>query len=167
MHRVTRRRLAGLLVLACVAEISLAAALWRDRPPAEGAPVAGAPAAISAKTRAATGLETVPLNSFSAFVDRPLFLVSRRPPPAADVVASTGLENVSARGVIFGPYKFTGIVVTPRVRIAFVTEMKTGKSIVLAEGDKLGVWRCAEIKPGSVILEREGRREVIDLHQRR
>lgn len=167
MHRVTRRRLAGLLALVCIAEISVSVASWRDRAVGEGAPAARAAGPISAKTPAATGLETVPLATFSAFVDRPLFLASRRPPPAAGGISSTGAVSISAKGVIFGPYKFTGIVVTPTVRIAFVTEMKTGKSITLAVGGKLGDWICAEIKPGRVILEQDGRREVIELHPTR
>lgn len=167
MHRVTRRRLAGLLVVLCVAEISLAVASWRDRSPAVEGASASTPAARAAETRLASGLKMVPLDSFAAFVERPLFLASRRPPPAASAASSSGPENMSARGAIFGPYKFTGIVVTPRVRIAFVTEMKTGKSRALAVGDKLGDWRCVAIKPDSVTLERGDRREVVRLRVRR
>jgi hypothetical protein len=164
MHRVTRKRLAGLLAALCIGEISLAVASWRD-----GSPVTSvrAPVEKQVVSRLASGLKIIPLGSFSAFVERPLFLASRRPPPAATAKSSSGLENASARGVIFGPYKFTGIVVTPRVRIAFVTEMKTGKSITLSEGEKLGNWRCAAIKPGSVTLERGARREIIRLRTKR
>ncbi len=167
MHRVTRRRLAGLLAVLCVAEISLAVAAWRDRSPADETASARAPVAKTAEARLASGLKMVPLASFAAFVERPLFLASRRPPPAAKPASSSGMANISAKGAIFGPYKFTGIVVTPRVRIAFVTEMKTGKSRALAVGDKLGDWRCVAITPGSVTLERGDRREVIRLRAKR
>jgi len=166
VHRVTRRRLSGLLALLCAAEIALAVATWRDRATAGVAWVAGVPAAKPAKMRLGSGLEAVPLETFSAFVARPLFLASRRPPPSA-AAASSGTANMSAKGVIFGPYKFTGIVITPRVRIAFVTEIGTGKSIALAEGEMLGDWRCAKITPGGVTLERGDRREVIELHATR
>ncbi len=167
MHRVTRRRLAGLLAALCVAEISLAVAAWRDRSPADEAASAIAPEVRPTETRLASGLKMVPLASFAAFVERPLFLASRRPPPAANAASSSGMANISAKGAIFGPYKFTGIVVTPRVRIAFVTEMKTGRSIALAVGEKLGDWRCVAINPGSVTLERGDRREVIRLRAKR
>jgi len=166
MHRVTRRRLTGLLALLCVAEISLAVAAWRDGPSAKGSLTARVPAAVSSLKPSAPVLETVPLASFRAFVERPLFLASRRPAPAEGGAPASRTTDLSAKGVIFGPYKFTGIVMTPKVRIAFVTEMKTGRSIALAEGEKLGDWRCAEITPDSVALEKEGRREVIELHAR-
>jgi len=165
MHRVIRRRVSGLLALLCAAEIAFAAAAWRAPLPAPTSTGAGAPPASVAPMPRAAELQSPPLASFGAFVERPLFLASRRPPPVAAAPSSEAAE-ASARGVLFGPYRFTGIVVTPRVRIAFVTESKTGRSIALAEGDKLGDWRCAEITPGTVTLEKGGRRERIELHAR-
>ena len=163
MHRVTRRRLIGLLAALCLVEIGLAVGVWRMPPAPSPSVGVGVPATVTAEMPRPAGPETAPLESFGAFVERPLFLASRRPPPVAPA-PSSAVPDASAKGVLFGPYRFTGIVVTPRVRIAFVTESKTGKSIVLAEGEKLGEWRCAEIQPGRVTLEKGGRRELIELH---
>lgn len=166
MHRVTRRRVCGLLAALCVAEAGFAVAAWQAPPPTGPAAGAGAPPAAVAGMPRAPALKAPPRDSFGAFVARPLFLASRRPAPVA-AARSSKPADASAKGVLFGPYRFTGIVVTPRVRIAFVTESKTGRSIALAEGEKLGEWRCARITPGSVTLEKGGRREVIDLHAAR
>lgn len=167
MHRLTERRLTGLLALLCAGEIALAGLSWHGLTPSGGGSVPRPSAQAPLAAGPATGLETDPLASFSAFVDRPLFLATRRPPPRAAASPRPGLADAKADGVVFGPYRFTGIAVTPRVRIAFVTEIKTGRSIALAEGETLGDWRCAEITPGSVTLERDGKRELIELHPRR
>lgn len=167
MHRVTKRRLAGLLAALCVVEIFLIAASWRDRPAATATPSAHLPTAVPAAKAPAAGLDSAALGSFNAFVARPLFLAARRPAPAAVAAPAPSVPDPSARGVVFGPYKFTGIVMTPKVRIAFVTEIKSGRSITLAEGERLGDWRCVEITADSVALEKDGRRETIELHARR
>ena len=98
--------------------------------------------------------------AFKAMADRPLFIAARRPPPAA---AQTGTGPAATDGIVFGRYKFTGIVFTPRLKLAFVTELDTNRSLTVNEGETLGEWTFTEIGRSSITLQSGQRRETIML----
>ena len=107
-----------------------------------------------------SGIRSV--ESFAALTTRPLFTASRRPPPvqAADVRPASSVEGI---GVILGRYRLTGVVVTPTVRIAFMTDLNANKSFAVSEGEKLGDWVFAEIARESITLQSNKRRQVFPL----
>ena len=159
MHPLVERRLIWLLTgICCVAGVI---ATWSWFAGATPPPIretitldAGAPdgglAAIDDPGREA----------FKAMADRPLFIAARRPPPAG---AKAGARPAATDGVVFGRYKFTGIVYTPRLKLAFVTELDTNRSLTVNEGETLGEWTFTEIGRGSITLQSGTRRETIML----
>ena len=104
------------------------------------------------------GFEKPPLKSYTAFIERPLFTATRRPPPAA---SGRELSTTSPEGGIFlGRYRLTGVVVTPTIRIAFVTDLSSGKNLAVTEGEKLGDWVLAKIDRHNITLQSGARRET-------
>jgi hypothetical protein len=103
-------------------------------------------------------LDDLSQEAFKAMADRPLFIAARRPPPTA---AKAGAGPAATDGVVFGRYKFTGIVYTPRLKLAFVTELDTKRSLTVNEGEILGEWTFTEIGRGSITLQSGTRRETI------
>lgn len=162
MHPVIERRLLMTLSVLCAVEIAVAATPWLVDP----ARVLGSSAAAPqpAGITASSPLdEARPLGSFAAFTARPLFTANRRPPPSA--VASRGKTGVPFQQgqVILGRYRLTGIVVTPKVRLAFVTDLNGNKSITVTEGEKLGEWVFTKITRDSITMQAGGRRNVVAL----
>lgn len=162
MHPVIERRLFITLSVVCVVEIAVAAMPWLIDP----ARMLGGPAAAtrSAGMTASSPLDEVqPPESFASFTARPLFTANRRPPPSA--LASRGETGAPFQQgqVILGRYRLTGIVVTPKVRMAFVTDLNGNKSITITEGEKLGEWVFTEITRDSITMQAGGRRNVVAL----
>lgn len=161
MHPAVQRRLVTALAAVSAVEIAVAAAPWLIDPLPFPAVAEVAPG-IEAASQAIPPMETRPLESFEAFARRPLFTASRRPPPA-DPVNGGPAAPAEGIGVILGRYRLTGVVVTPTVRIAFMTDLNANKSFAVSEGEKLGEWVFAEIARESITLQSNGRREVFPL----
>lgn len=160
MHAVIERRLLIALSVICVVEAAVAVVPWLIDP---SRMLANPEIRAQPNVRAAVSPldETRPIESFGAFTSRPLFTASRRPPPES--IASGGASGAPFQEgqVILGRYRLTGVVVTPKVRIAFVTDMNANKSIAVTEGEKLGDWVFTEITRDSITMQSKGRSNTV------
>jgi hypothetical protein len=100
------------------------------------------PPAASPPSAPAANLATLPpLASFSAIVERPLFVSSRRPPPGSGSTQGAAIEN---------RYRLLGIVATGPRKKAFIAD--GARRIEIAEGDRLDGWNVTEIGQDRVRL---------------
>ncbi len=161
MHPAIQRRLVTVLSVVLAVEMIAAALPWLVDPLTFSTipDVAAGSETASQETRL---YEIRPVESFAALTARPLFTASRRPPPiqAANVRPASSVEGI---GVILGRYRLTGVVVTPTVRIAFMTDLNANKSFAVSEGEKLGDWVFAEIARESITLKSNKRLKVFPL----
>lgn len=158
MNRAMEKRLVRLLGAVCVVEILLAAygLLASPLPVAAGSGRDGR--AEGDALEIVSRVDARPRESFKAMVDRPIFVASRR--PSAQPGPDAGAAG-AADGVAFGRYRFTGVVFTPKLRIAFVTDGDTNGSSALSEGDRLGDWTIMEIRRDGITLQSQERRETV------
>lgn len=161
MHPTIQRRLVVVLSAVLAVEMVATAVPWLVDPLAFST-VADVTTESGAASREATLSEIRGEESFAALTTRPLFTASRRPPPA-QAAAVGPASSVGGIGVILGRYRLTGVVVTPTVRIAFMTDLNANKSFAVSEGEKLGDWVFAEIARESITLQSNKRREVFPL----
>ena len=161
MHPAIQRRLVAVLSVVLTVEIAVAAVPWLVDP-LPFSTVSDVVAGSEAASHETPPSEIRPVESFAALTARPLFTASRRPPP---VQAAGGgpASSVEGIGVILGRYRLTGVVVTPTIRIAFMTDLKANKSFVVSEGEKLGDWVFTEIARESITLQSNGHREVFPI----
>lgn len=138
---------ARLLLAAALALPLLPAA--RAQEPAEGA--AGAELDLS----------RVPLEHFSAIVERPLFSPTRKPPPG-----SAGGPNDGASAAI-KQFQLKGVVVSEREQLALIVSQSTGKTYQVRTGDVIEGWRVERITDQSAAFVKDGVRELVPLVPRR
>ena len=103
--------------------------------------------------------------SLAVIVERPLFTATRRPAPAIEPApepAAVTAEPVD-KSLILGRYKLTGVVVTPDLRLVYVTEPNSRRTTTVALGKKLDGWLVSEVEQNVIVLESEGRRKVIKI----
>ncbi len=158
MHPVIERRLVLMFAVVCAAEVAFVLTSWFVNPLTILSGPAIAPAVDGRESAKLPVLEKPPLKSFAAFIERPLFTAARRPPPAA---SGREFPTTSREGSTFlGRYRLTGVVVTPTIRIAFVTDLSSSKNLAVTEGEKLGDWVLAKIDRHSITLQSGERRET-------
>ena len=103
------------------------------------------------------------LETLAVIVERPLFTATRRSaPPVQPTPAATVAEPLDP-ALILGRYRLTGIVVTPGLRMVFVTEPGSRKTIAVARGKKLDGWLVSEVEQHVVVLESGDRRQRIKI----
>ncbi len=161
MHPAIQRRLVTVLSVVLAVEMIAAALPWLVDP-LTLLTIPDVAAGSEAASRETPPSEIRPVESFAALTARPLFTASRRPPPV-QAAAVGPASSVKGIGVILGRYRLTGVVVTPTVRIAFMTDLNANKSFAISEGEKLGDWVFAEIARESITLQSNKRREVFPL----
>lgn len=161
MHPAIQRRLVGVLSVVLAVEMAAAAVPWLVDP-LPFLTVPDVTAGSEAASREPLPSEIRPVESFAALTTRPLFTASRRPSPAQAAVIGPA-SSVGGIGVILGRYRLTGVIVTPTVRIAFLTDLNANKSFAVSEGEKLGDWVFVEIARESITLQWNKRREVFPL----
>lgn len=150
MKRPARRRLAALLLLACLLPAAALAARLFDvfRPAATAEP----PARVAAGPAFEPAEPLPPLADLAVTRERPLFLSTRRYPPAG-----SGLDGPA--GLVLGKYEVKGVVVLPAARFVMLRPAAGGAVLRLAVGDLLEGHRIVAVEPGAVTLEGpEGRR---------
>ena len=151
----TRRLLLGVLVIEALVVLGSWWALPLER--------LTQPAAMTAATGEETtlpALATPPLASFSALAARPLFVAARRPVPRD---TSSGSKIPPGKGVFLGHYRLNGIVYTPKLAIAFITDLNTSRNMALKEGEKLGDWTLTKIEREQIQLDQGARSESFSL----
>ncbi|MSO92496.1 MAG: hypothetical protein EXQ86_03745 [Rhodospirillales bacterium] len=149
------RRIVLGLGAACACLVVIAVLPWIRDPIAPGRPVK--PTEAAGSPFIVPRFEAPPLAALSPMVERPLFTATRRPAPTA-VPAGAAAGDAAGSGPILGRYRFNGVVVTPTVRMVFVTYIKDNKPVAIAEGEKLDEWVVTEVR-GDMVVLRSGDRE--------
>jgi len=113
------------------------------------APATGQDAA--ADSFALAKLQPVPLEALAGARERPLFSRARRP-PTAPAAAPSRLEATLA-----------GVLTDGTEKLAIVLATDADRPARLREGDLFQGWRVTRIDDVSVLLERDGRTERLEL----
>ncbi len=113
------------------------------------------------RARGLPTLEAPAFDSLAVIVERPLFTATRRPAPDIEPPPVAGAAEPLDKSLILGRYKLTGIVVTPSLRLVFVTEPGSRRTTAVALGKELDGWLVAEVEQHVIVLESDGRRKVI------
>jgi general secretion pathway protein N len=116
--------------------------------------------------QSANPLTQLRLEDLSATRDRPLFSVTRRPPPRpAAPPATEAPQPVAVRDSPPEPPPFDliGAVVGGANKVVLLRNRATSAVERLREGGALEGWRVEGVKPRSVSLERDGRIETLHL----
>ncbi|GAC1599676.1 MAG: hypothetical protein NVS3B2_01140 [Ramlibacter sp.] len=95
------------------------------------------------------------LGSFMAALDRPLFAMTRKPPPKPEVAAAVVADTLADVRVL-GLYSSGGSSGGAIVRAA-------GKVRRVRPGDALGGWTVKEIHPLELVLVRGGEKRALDV----
>lgn len=101
----------------------------------------------------APAFEAVAPEALAVIVERPIFTATRRPPPAVLPAAAAPAAETPDKSLILGRYKLTGVVVTPTLRLVFVTKPGSRKTIAVARGKKLDGWVISEVEQHLIVLE--------------
>ncbi len=83
-----------------------------------------------------------PLAEFAEVIERPLFDVSRRPPPKPEPAAETPVQ--------FDQLELAGIVKTASGSLAIIHDKRQRQTLRLAPGEKLGPWALVEIRADGI-----------------
>lgn len=106
-------------------------------------------------------LEAPAFENLAVIVERPIFTATRRPaPPSRPAPTAADPPDES---LILGRYKLTGVVVTPALRMVFVTEPGSGKTIAVERGKELDGWAIIEVERHVIVLESGDRRKRITI----
>jgi type II secretory pathway component PulC len=111
-------------------------------------------AAIDLKISSTPRFEPTPIQSLSEITERPLFTEGRIPPekpaePKQARVPETPLN-----------LKLEGVAITPRSKVAIITDLQSNTLLRLSQGMSHGNWKVKEVSEGSVTIQR-GSREII------
>ena len=108
-------------------------------------------------------LDAPSLESLSEIVERPLFTATRRPAPPAQPAPAKAAAEALDKSLILGRYKLTGIIVTPALRMVFVTVPGSRKTIAVARGKLLDGWVVSEVERQVIVLVSGERRKRIKI----
>ncbi len=100
-----------------------------------------------------------PIERFSETVTRPLFMSTRRPPEPGAPEAAAPERATSALPAL----EVSGIVISPRERLALLTRGRSSEVIRVSEGELVEGWVVRSILPDRVILEQDGTQQELKL----
>ena len=92
--------------------------------------------------------ELPPIDEFSAFVDRPLFLEGRKPVAEAETLQTPKEEDLAPLAL-----SLMGVMLGPRGEWAILAEA-SGKNRRVKVGGSIGGWRLVALKPDRVTVQR-------------
>jgi hypothetical protein len=128
----------------------------------------GPPASVSGEEKPPGDLEPEDVfelpqvDEFSAFVDRPLFVEGRKPPPPESEQPQANQQQETSPLTLL----LMGVMLSPRGEMAILAE-PTGKNRRVKKGGTISGWRLVEIKPDRATLQRgEERKELVLLKPR-
>lgn len=123
-------------------------------------------APVAANSAGFNPLAAIHLEDLTETRDRPLFSPNRRPPPrtveappAPAPVAAVVKPPVNEPP----PFDLVGVVIGADARLVLLASHRGGAVSRLRRGDQQDGWRVAEINIRSVVLERDGREELLAL----
>jgi general secretion pathway protein N len=156
IRRVTRFELATAASL-----VALAAAFWAVM---EAVPIANeftVPRSPSSDANAGPAsiesFQMRPLDSFPAFLDRPLFSPSRRPAEIVLAVPETEPVTVAPAPSI----ELTGLIITAQDSVGIIRLPGAGGVRRVVVGDTVEGWLVEEIAPGRLLLRRGDQRTTV------
>jgi len=159
--RVTRLGVLGFsLIVLCailIAVISLEFYQGAGVVHADGRMGATAPGSASSPLPAAT-ISFPPLRKYAEIVQRPLFDVSRRPPPRE--AKTTPVPTKELRHL-----KLTGVVITPDKNLAIVRDKTPSDRLRLEQGMAIGGWSLDEIRVDGVTFRKGAATHELLLHE--
>jgi len=124
--------------------------------------VAAAPLAPALALGDEPALAMPPIEHFSETVTRPLFMSTRRPAePGAPVEPPPRAARSSPLAL-----ELSGIVISPRERIALLVRARSGEVIRVSEGELVEDWMVRSIQPDRVILEQNGTQRELKLEDK-
>lgn len=91
-----------------------------------------------------------PIESFSDFVERPLFSASRKADPVA--AADVPTQPVVVQTPTLGQYQLTGVILSPKRDVALLRDV-SGKVTTVARGQDVGGWMIDSIQKDRVVLK--------------
>jgi general secretion pathway protein N len=170
----TRHNLLSVVLIGAIATLIAIglASFWLFRAPQiDGIQPAGRTPAV-VERGVARNPELAELSEYRAIVERPVFFAERSLPVME--VAGTGQESEAepepAAEIEIPPLEASvaGIIITPEIRLAMVTDQASDETLVLREGMALAgeksAWKVAQIRPRGVRFETDdGRSEDIEL----
>jgi hypothetical protein len=101
------------------------------------------------------------IEAFDAIIERPLFNRDRQPPAIAQ---GSDEPQPPARSQKTERMRLTAVLKETNSLTALV-EDQSGETIILHEGDKFGDWRVAEILDDRIVIESEGKKQTLEVHQ--
>ena len=104
----------------------------------------------------AAGNKTAKLDNIHAWMDtaltRPLFDKDRRPPAAVPTTPTAPIETVAPTNDPLP--RLAGIMISSNGKLAMFQSADSGaKSLIVSEGDQIGVWKVSGIDETGVLLE--------------
>ncbi len=159
-HKVGRRRdgpgglcrgaLGAMLIVACVLGAGLAVA----------APAGDQAAPAPTDTGMAAPFTLGPLSDYADMVTRPLFSPQRRPPASAPANSRATYAPASVQR---GRFKLAGVVILGETRYALLKHESDQDFVRIEEGQTIHDWTVTAIRPGEVVLDRRGVRDIVEL----
>jgi len=114
------------------------------------------PAAPSMPTPPLVGnpLQSVPLSTLSETRSRPLFSVTRRPPPAILVSAPASTALVEVQATEPEPFALVGTILSSNARLAVLLDRTTNRMKQLRQGKVDSGWTVLSVDPRSIVLQK-------------
>lgn len=154
-RRRTRLWLPGTLLLLCLGLAGLVYQKLAVSPnPGALAGASAGPEVVLGELPAEPRFTPAAIESYDAVLERPLFSPTRRP-PEEEAVALPVLSDFD--------YVLKGVLIDDSARIALLRRYSDDRVIHLKEGDALDGWRLKVVAADYVVVERDGREEVLEL----
>jgi general secretion pathway protein N len=101
-------------------------------------------------------LSSIPLSALSETRDRPLFSVTRRPPPADAAVGAVAKASVDDKspGPELPPFVLKGTVLGSNDRVAVLLDPATNRTSQLRLGKSDSGWTVLSVSPRSIVLRK-------------
>ena len=152
-----------LLLLGGAYLAAIAWGVYEWQRPVEMAPTATAPVSVKLPVLDLPTPLTLSVDAYDAFIERPLFIVGRRP------LSSEGTPTTQADvGSDAQPGNVQGLhltaVLSDSGRLSALIEQDTGDTQRVRAGESLGPWKITEIKDDRVILGGRGGAKTLLLH---
>jgi hypothetical protein len=112
--------------------------------------------------RTGNPLSAIPLSALSATRDRPLFSVSRRPPPVAAQVDPPRPPPAPPLPPEQPPFTLTGTIVSKKASVAILQGPKND-AILLRLGEENNGWQVREIGLRSIVVEKRAQSVELNL----
>lgn len=163
-HPIGKKLLLSALTVLCLVFLAAAAAPWVVDPLDFLGPESNVAVALErVRTPALPKFDAPALEHLAAIVERPIFTATRRPAPKPPPARAAASADPPDNGLILGRYRLAGVVLTPNLRLVFVTQLGTNKTIAVKQGEELDGWVVVEVERHTIVLRSRERQETITI----